>query len=364
MIHDPRSEPVPLEYVRSIADYMRSSGTSVEQWLAASELPAVELVRPQRTIPFSAFRRLVGAAMAATREPALGLFVGQRTGATSHGMVGAAAVHSGSVRQALDTVARYAGTRTGLLTIRHATEGDRQRVSFSGLVPLGDMERPVLELAVLSVKNILDEITLGTVGVIDVAFHFADPGYSALANEFFGCPVEYSQAWTGFEVPVSALDRRLHRPDPQAYEEAADVCRRELRSIAENTSWAARLRRIFLEHQDHSGFPSLHIAARQLHLTPRTLHRRLEEEETSFREELDSVRHMLALSYLRSPRLGVREVAYRLGYTDTSNFRRAFKRWQGQTPRETRSETGCNEREEPAERGAAGVPGDGSSVCG
>ena len=92
----------------------------------------------------------------------------------------------------------------------------------------------------------------------------------------------------------------------------------------------AQVRRVLLEKQN--GFPSLQVTARLFHMTPRTLHRRLVEEGTSYRELLDGVRRMLAVEHVKSGRLGMDEIAYRLGYTDLANFRRAFKRWEGVAP--------------------------------
>lgn len=67
-------------------------------------------------------------------------------------------------------------------------------------------------------------------------------------------------------------------------------------------------------------------------MTPRTLHRRLVDEGTSYRELVEAVRHTLAVEHLKSARFSVNEVAFRLGYTDIANFRRAFKRWEGVPP--------------------------------
>jgi AraC-like DNA-binding protein len=95
------------------------------------------------------------------------------------------------------------------------------------------------------------------------------------------------------------------------------------------------VRRLLLEKQIR--FPSLQVTARMLHMTPRTLHRRLVAEGTSYREVLESVRHTLAIEHLKSGRFGMDEIAYRLGYTDLANFRRAFKRWESMPPSEYRA---------------------------
>jgi AraC-like DNA-binding protein len=72
--------------------------------------------------------------------------------------------------------------------------------------------------------------------------------------------------------------------------------------------------------------------ARALHVSVRTLQRKLEAEGTTFREVVDTVAGDLAVSYLRDPKVSIAEVAFLLGFSDPSSFNRAFRRWTGQTP--------------------------------
>jgi len=79
--------------------------------------------------------------------------------------------------------------------------------------------------------------------------------------------------------------------------------------------------------------PELADLARQLGYSPRTLRRRLAERGTSFLDCVNDVRHQLALSYLATTNFTVDAIAERLGYSDTSNFRHAFRRWTGVSPK-------------------------------
>jgi AraC-like DNA-binding protein len=81
------------------------------------------------------------------------------------------------------------------------------------------------------------------------------------------------------------------------------------------------------------GAPQVGGVAKGLHVSLRTLQRRLTEHGTSFQDEVDAVRRELAFQYLKDPHLGVSEVAFLLGYAELSTFDRAFKRWTGMTPR-------------------------------
>ena len=74
------------------------------------------------------------------------------------------------------------------------------------------------------------------------------------------------------------------------------------------------------------------VVAGALHVSVRTLQRKLESEGTTFREVLDTAKSRLAQAYLADPRVSVGEVAALLGFSDPSSFNRAFRRWTGHTP--------------------------------
>lgn len=81
---------------------------------------------------------------------------------------------------------------------------------------------------------------------------------------------------------------------------------------------------------------SLHMAARILGLSARTLQRRLDDNGTAFELILDERRRSLATSWLKDGKTSVTGVAMRLGYSDVSHFNRAFQRWEGRSPMDFR----------------------------
>ncbi len=326
---------LPSAYLRHIADHLTSLGVDVAAWLAREGLAPGQLDDASLSISFEAFRRLTLDALRLSREPALGLFVGQRLQANVHGVLGYAALSSGSIRQALELFERFITLRFSVLAISSEVRPQGVRVRIEERRPLNDIQRPVLEAVVMTNKNILESISMGSCRIRSVAFPFAAPEYAKLARELFGCEVRYGQRWAGFTLPADVLDAPLRLADPLAFREAALILQGELQRLAANETLAGRVRRLLL--QGHNGFPSLQVSARLLHMTPRTLHRRLVDEGTSFRELLEDVRHTLAVEYLQSGRFSIEEIAYTLGYSDLANFRRAFKRWESIPPSEFRA---------------------------
>lgn len=330
---------LPVQYLRQIAEQLRAMGVAPEDWLARSQLSPRRLDEPGFQPDFAVFRQLIEDALTLTGEPAFGLLIGERLVVNTHGILGFAALQSESPRQALHLLQRYLALRTTLFDLEHEHDAAAgvEHIRFRANYALGASERPLQEAVMLAIKHVFDAITLGAARPRRVCFPCAEPDYATLAAEMFGCEIAYHQPWAGFTLDAALLDMPLKMADPAAFREAEQICRRELAKLEEKTSMNARVRRVMLEKQH--GFPSLNVTARLFHLTPRTLHRRLLAEGTSFKQILEEVRHTLAVEHLKAGHLTVEEIAGTLGYTDQANFRRAFKRWEGVPPSAYRQRT-------------------------
>ena len=84
-------------------------------------------------------------------------------------------------------------------------------------------------------------------------------------------------------------------------------------------------------------YPEVGEVASMLHVSERTLKRRLQDEGTSFQALLDQVRQRDAQQLLANPALAIKQVAEAVGYSDPANFARAFAKWTGMSPRDWRA---------------------------
>lgn len=101
---------------------------------------------------------------------------------------------------------------------------------------------------------------------------------------------------------------------------------------ANASSFSNDVRRVILQ-KFSSAIPQLPQVAELLHVTPRTLQRRLKEEGATFQSIVESVKSELAVGLLQKPGLTVSEIAWKLGYVEPNVFRRAFRKWTGKSPR-------------------------------
>lgn len=321
---------VPAAYVQALAELICSLGADTSDWLAMSGLTMARLEQPDASVSLPLFAQLAFDAVGITREPALGLLLGDRMHAASHGIVGFAVSSAGTPRQAIELLARFVRLRLPLLSVSQQSVDGEAEVQFHEALPLGPMRGPVLEATLLTITRVLDSLSLGSCPIIRVAFPFPAPDHAPLTRTMFGCEVTFDAPVAAMRLLEQHLDLPLRRADPAAFREAAAICQRELDRIGIGERLADRVQRLLAERQN--GFPSLAVVARLLQLTPRTLHRRLVAEGSSFQTLLDEVRHRRACEHLRAGGLSIEELAYALGYADPANFRRAFKRWEGVAP--------------------------------
>ena len=110
-----------------------------------------------------------------------------------------------------------------------------------------------------------------------------------------------------------------------------DLLAQDLEKEFKTENFVAQVRRTILKHY-RSVFPQLEEVAAHMHLNARTLQRKLQEENTSFREVSDNIKQEMANHLLCNSNLSIADIAYKLGYAEPGTFSKAFKQWTGKTP--------------------------------
>jgi AraC-like DNA-binding protein len=235
-----------------------------------------------------------------------------------------------NVRESVETAGRY----SPLLA-------DGYRVWFEdwrgySLIRLFDevsWPRVVLDLAMsASYKIHVAERPPFTAGV-ECWFPYAEPRDTRdYARMFPGAAIKFNAPFAAF-----AFDRAYERvacpgADPQLHSLLRHHMDSIVMSIHQSFGVAQRVRRMIEQRLRESRETTADTVARALHMSSRTLSRKLEQEGTSFTAELSTVRQELARALLQEPSRPLGEIAFMLGFTHVESFHRAFKRWNGATP--------------------------------
>ncbi len=305
-----------------------------QSWLEQHQLTREKIRDFDSSIDYQTFESLIRRAVEISGHASLGLDVGQRIGITTHGMLGYAMINSGTLREVIDVFTMYTNTRTPLIST-NLIEGDKTlTIEFTKTMDFSAIEKTFLEALLLTLQNIFLQISFNNANILSIHFCYPAPEYQARYLEFFKCPIVFNQPKTQLIISNKELDTPLKMSDPTSLMQARKLCESELEKMQSIDSLSQKIKELILTSNGRT--PDLEQTAQSFNMSARTLHRHLKQEGTSFKAILEDVTHHLAKEYLRNSTLSIQEIAYLLGYSELSNFRRAFKRWQGMAPSEFR----------------------------
>lgn len=295
--------------------------------------PALLRVQEAR-VTNRAVRRLFEVAEEATGDPCIGIDVGAQFRGVAMHALGHAWLASGTLAEALRRVARYTRVLSEFWKAELAEEpaGVRFTIAYGDRDAYGPLSR---HDAVLAATVKLARITYGDAfAPIEVSVERARPACAGRFEQWFRAPIAWGAAAPSLLLRREDLVLPLATANP-GVAVAAERIAADYAARLDRDDVRARVKRELLGMLP-SGAPSQARIARALALSPRTLHRRLADAGTSFVELLDETRRDLALEYLRRSDYAVGEVAYLVGFAETSSFNRAFRRWTGRSPSEFR----------------------------
>lgn len=326
---------LPAAHALHIAELVERWGVAQQRLLDEVGLRAESLAEPDARLPIATCVLLIERARALTGEPALGIHLGMRMRASAHGYLGFAAMSAATVREALELAMRFSPTRTTALELRLHEGGGEAALVIEERADFGTARDFVLSALVVGIWQIGHALT-GRPLTGRVEFAFPAPDYLARFHRF--AVTRFEQPANRMVFDASVLSLPLAFSDRVATRLAREQCERELGALRPEVRLAARVRGLLAE--DDRGFLSLEQVAARMHVSARTLKRRLALQGVAFSTLLEEEQRDRALVLLRSPELSVDEVAERVGYSDAANFTRAFRRWTGTTPAAYRKSPG------------------------
>lgn len=167
-----------------------------------------------------------------------------------------------------------------------------------------------------------------------VNFQHSEPRDLKPYFEYFGCQLNFDQAENQLLIPLLFADETLIGANPELAMMNDQVVTRRL-ALLDRNDIVARVQSAILD-QLPNGNISDDSVAESLHMSVRTMHRKLVDENNNFRNLLVEMRRNLAELYILDNSLTLTEISLLLGFSEPSSFSRAYKNWTGTAPSEAR----------------------------
>lgn len=324
-------------YLRLLCALLTQRGIDTVPIMQGARLSR-RLIDDDRMIAFAPAHDVITTAIERSACPWLGLAFGTTAQVHTHGIVGTAALSSSTLDVALVTIARFAGLRTR--AVRFAVDrGDAE--TTLRIIPnfdLGAAAGFMLDALLVIIERMLEALSGQRLRSARYRLPQASPPWAGRYRSYLGGEVEFGHAgWPALSFDQTFLDQACLTADPRTHAQATRDCAHELDRIAHGSTLTQQVQALLRCCGER--YPGAAELAAQLHLSPRSLFRKLAAEGASYQDLVDLQRREHACWLLDNTTLPVERIAERLGYADTSNFSRSFRRWLGVTPREFRQRT-------------------------
>src|ERR1700754_400599 len=311
-------------------------GVKAESLCEAVNFDPSVLEDPDSRMPFAQLVALYEKAAELTGDENFGLHIGESVALSAFDVVGYCALNSSTLGAAFARVARYHSIWTDGALFTLETADDTSAIVYRYSDPSILEHRQDSEMTLATVTTLCGNIATPDFTPAAVEFQHAAPANLTEHERLFNCPVKFGATTNRLSFPSAFLSLPIAKPDASLCAWLDRHAEELLTKYPPRDSLIDRVRTVIAD-EFRGGEPSVERIADQLGLTARTLQRKLQELGTSYNDVLDQMRRQLAMRYLREPQMAICEVAYLLGFSESSSFHRAFKRWTGVTPKEFRS---------------------------
>lgn len=311
-------------------------GISEHDLFRGMEFGLADLTDKRFRLSASQHERFIKQAISLANDPHLAFTISSRVSDASYSAFLMALANSGRVSKALHLFTRYNRIFTRTLTVRPL---DIEGGSVLDVVPhLTD--RSVTYFAISSLTFFLDSFFREPLGgahlVRRAEFALPEPdGFDRISDQI-GFPITFGHDRTRIHLDSALLDVPLRQADPATVRLMTEWCERQLQEADAETDIVAAVTSLLL---DHIASPPRHDqVAAMLHMSARSLRRKLQVSGTTFQDILDGVRLRLASKLLRETDEAISSIAYEIGFDSPSHFGRAFRRWTGKSPTDFRNQ--------------------------
>ena len=329
----------PMSMMRQILFGAESLGADLQALLKEAQLSESALADSERKLSWQEGIKVWELVMAKTADKDFGLHIGQHVTTSMAGLVGHMMERSKNLLDAALILEKYLPLANEMFEVRCKMENKQLVVNIQPIalwkIQSPETARQAVMLSFSSILHIIRLLTGKPIKPERVELSAGPPENLEAYKAIFNTELRFSRQEDRLlfkESDVLTPIIGYHQEILDVLEEIAEGKLVEQQSGLEVGHSVEK----WISRNWQNGFPQIGEAAEALHMSVRTLQRRLKEEGTSFQQIVEECHRQMGISLLKNTSLGVNEISLMLGYADARAFRRAFKRWTGKNPLEMR----------------------------
>jgi AraC-like DNA-binding protein len=322
--------------LRALADVVQQVGIAPAAVFQGDETTLAGAEPTDVRVPLPTYRALLTRAMALTGDPALGLRCALQASESAFDLLAPLVAHVPTLRHAIQETRQFQALAFDGADVHLTEHTGVARVSCDFPRSHEATDRSLAEFLTAGLTRMVRAFGCAPSEFHGACFEHKRPSYHQVYAKVFEGKERFAQSFTGVEFAARVLDRRHLHSNPELQTVVHRQAEQRLERLARPAGVIDRLR-MYLLTQSPDRVPTMAAAARHLGLSPRTLRRRLADAGQTYRDVTQQMQGERACVMLRNPDLTLQNIAAALGFTDTTAFYRAFKRWTGRTALEYRS---------------------------
>jgi len=312
---------------------LREYGIEPEPILDGFGLKPSQFKNPDFELPFIPTSRLIARCVDLTGCEHLGMLIGMRAEPSSLGIAGFMLSTAQDVNTALQALLRHLDLHDQGGAVNLATNSKFSSLGYAIHVSGVSATEQIYDQSIVIACNIMRSLCGEDWNPTEVLLSRPSPQDSAPYRHFFKAPIRFNTTESAIVFPSHWLQHKLPGEDHLLFEYLEQKAE-ELHQSQEK-DLVSQLHR-FVRNALITQECTVNAAAQHIGIHERTLNRRLQEQDTTFRDVVNEVRYAMARSFLANSEATNAEIALALGYTDATTFNHAFRRWSGMTPAQWR----------------------------
>lgn len=321
-----------------ICNTLKQHGVDPAPLCKAVGLSLPDMLHPMKRDDSYKVSQLMQLAIEVTGVESFALQVATRLSITTFSSFGAAIIASPDLETALHRSQKLSELVSASSRFDVGKEGNRLTARIISNEKTRELDPNLILLYIAGGLQVGRSLSSTNVIPIEVHLQQLAPKNTEPYTALFGCPVLFGQTENKISLREEDLSAPIAAQDPRLSQLAQDIAMKDLskltaRTIAEEVC-------VRVENSLAEGEPKIAAIASAMGLSPRSLQRKLSAEKQTFAKLLDSTRKRMAHEMVLRPSEQIKNMAYDLGFSDQSNFNRAFKRWYALSPTEYRRQAG------------------------